>query len=270
LRSGVTGYVGEGVQFHSSIHVTARFDEPVFGYYGPTMAYAITEFSDVHGHDGPGFMLENTAVHPVATASALPGFGDAHARRMGELPHLARALVVLRDRTRGRITLGDAGAARVDHTLIEDDRRRLAEGMVAIARAFLAAGASEVILPIEGSPSIRSERDLSPFDGAVFEPARASLLYAVHLFGGACMGGRPESSVCDADGRVRGVRGVFVSDASALPTNLGANPQVTIVANALRIATRILDMRGASAATHRKAASQRHARSATNVAAEIA
>ena len=66
---------GHGIQFHSSVYVTGRFDEPVHGYYGPTMAYAITEFSDVNGHDGPGYMLENTAVQPIQTASVLPDAG---------------------------------------------------------------------------------------------------------------------------------------------------------------------------------------------------
>ncbi len=247
LRSGVADSVGDGIQFHSSIHVTARFDEPVFGYYGPTMACAITQFSDVFGHGGPGFMIENTAVHPIATASALPGFGRSHAERMSELPRLARALVVLRDRARGRIRLDESGEARVDHALPNEDRRRLGDGMVAIARAFLAAGAPEVILPIEGSAPVRGEADLAAWEGVPFDPARASLLYAVHLFGGAAMGGEGRASVCDVEGRVRGVRGLFVSDASALPTNLGANPQVTIVANALRVAGHLLAAEGAHA-----------------------
>ncbi len=33
--------------------------------------------------------------------------------------------------------------------------------------------------------------------------------------------------------------GLYVTDASALPTNTGANPQITIMANALRIAAGI-------------------------------
>ena len=35
------------------------------------------------------------------------------------------------------------------------------------------------------------------------------------------------------------VRGLYVSDAASLPGNTGANPQVTIMANALRIADAI-------------------------------
>ncbi|MGH7894120.1 MAG: GMC family oxidoreductase N-terminal domain-containing protein, partial [Candidatus Binatia bacterium] len=57
-RSGVGGRTGQGLQFHSSVHVTARFSEAVHGYYGPTMAYAVDELADVHGRRGPGVMIE--------------------------------------------------------------------------------------------------------------------------------------------------------------------------------------------------------------------
>jgi choline dehydrogenase-like flavoprotein len=217
--------------------VTARFAEPIHGYYGPTMAIAVTEFRNVHGGRGPGFMLENTAVHPIATASALPGFGAEHAARMAALPHLARALVVLRDETRGRITVDGDGRPALDYPLSAGDRIRLHAGMRAIARAYLAAGAEEVWVPLNGAPVVRSEDDLRALGEGPLDPGRTSLLYAVHLFGGAVMGGEAATSVCDEAGRVRGVRGVVVSDASALPSNLGVNPQITVIANALRVGT---------------------------------
>jgi len=245
LRSGIAGRVGGGVQVHTSLHVTARFAQPVHAYYGPTMAWAVTQFSDVHGHAGPGYMIENTAVHPVSTASALPGFGREHESRMARLPFLARALVVLRDRARGRITLDGDGGGALALTLEPDDRRRLHDGMLAIARLYLAAGAREVILPIDGSAPIRSASELDAMAGGSLDPRAASLLYAVHLFGGAAMGGDASGAPCDAFGRVRGVRGLVVSDAASLPSNTGVNPQVTVVANALRIGAALA--RGAGA-----------------------
>jgi cholesterol oxidase len=61
----------------------------------------------------------------------------------------------------------------------------------------------------------------------------------VHLFGGAGMGADPARGTCDGDGRVFGTRGLWVSDASALPGNTGVNPQITIMAHALRVADAI-------------------------------
>lgn len=244
LRSGLdgrNGAVGRGLQFHSSVHVTARFPEPIHGYFGPTMAYAISEFADVMGHDGPGFMIENTTVHPVVTAQNLPGFGEAHERAMAALPYLAKAVVVLRDRTRGAATLDGDGNARFDYALVEEDLRRMADGMQATARAYFAAGAEEVWLPVDGVPALRSESDLAALEGRTFSQRDLFSLYAVHLFGGAAMGGTPEQGFCDVDGEAFDVRGLHVVDAASLPGNTGVNPQITIMANALRIARGIAD-----------------------------
>jgi choline dehydrogenase-like flavoprotein len=240
LRSGleVPG-LGAGLQLHSTVYVAARFAEPVHGYFGPTMAWGVSEFADVLGRGGPGFMLENTAVHPVATALALPGFGADHERAMAALPFLARCVVLLRDRTRGRVALGDDGRSRLHYELAAGDLARLRDGLAAAARLYLAAGAEEVLLPLHSPHAVRREADLEAALPEALDPTRLAALYAVHLFGGAAMGTSPETSACDESGAVWGVRGLHVCDASALPTNTGVNPQITIMANALRVAARL-------------------------------
>ena len=50
----------------------------------------------------------------------------------------------------------------------------------------------------------------------------------------------PDRGACDQEGRLFGVEGVVVSDASSLPSNTGVNPQITILANALRMAEAIV------------------------------
>ena len=66
------------------------------------------------------------------------------------------------------------------------------------------------------------------------------------------MGADPSRSVVAPDLAVRGVRGLHVVDASALPTTLGVNPQLTIMAVARvaaeRIANRSLPVRSPSEA----------------------
>ena len=44
------------------------------------------------------------------------------------------------------------------------------------------------------------------------------------------------TSVVAPDGQVRGLTGVYVADGSLLPTALGVNPMITIIAVARRIA----------------------------------
>lgn len=233
-QSGLTA--GDGVQCHGSVHVNARFAEEIHGYYGPSMAYAVREFADVAGGRGPGVMIENTSAHQVSTASSLAGFGADHAKNMAALPYFARALVVMRDRTRGRIEAD--GAIRYAPT--REDLEILRHGMLAAARCYLAAGAEEVWLPVHGVPSVRSESDVDALSDITFTSRGLAHHYAVHLFGGAVMGHSPDAGVCDESGACFAARGVYVTDASSFPTNTGVNPQITIVANALRIAEGIV------------------------------
>jgi len=102
----------------------------------------VTEFSTLLGFAGPGVMIENTAPHPMSTAAAIPGFGAEHAARMAQLTYLARALVLVRHRTRGSIAAD--GSIRYEHVADDFDRLRL--GMYQAARAYLAAGASKLVL----------------------------------------------------------------------------------------------------------------------------
>lgn len=221
-RSGLAA--GGRFQAHSSLYVTARFAEPVHGYYGPSMGYGVSEFA-------PDFMLENVTVHPVVTAGALPGFGRDHERIMRALPRLARCVVLLHDRARGEVT-----SDTVRYALTPDDLAMLGRGLRAAAEIYLAAGAEEVYLPLQRPHAVRRLADADALLADALDPSRLASLYAVHLFGGAPMGASPESGVCDERGAVFGTRGLYVADASALPSNTGVNPQITILANALRVA----------------------------------
>lgn len=60
--------------------------------------------------------------------------------------------------------------------------------------------------------------------------------YASTLFhyGGTCSVGQENDSVCDPSFRVRGVRGLYVCDASSLPTTLSGNTQLTVMMLAWR------------------------------------
>lgn len=239
-NSGIAA--GDGIQCHGSVHVSARFAEEIHGYYGPTMGYAVREFADVAGGRGPGVMIESVSAHPIATASSLAGFGTEHAARMAALPHLARALIVMRDRTRGRIEANGT----VRYAPNREDLSILRHGMLAAARCYLAAGAKEVWLPVHGAPPVRTESDVAALADLTFSSRGLAHHYAVHLFGGAAMAKSADDGVCDESGGCFAARGLYVSDASSFPTNTGVNPQITVVANALRIAEGIVAQRRSS------------------------
>ena len=61
-------------------------------------------------------------------------------------------------------------------------------------------------------------------------------LEAFHPMGTARMGRSPRESVVDPSGAFHGIRDLYAADASVLPTALGANPMLTIMACARHIA----------------------------------
>ena len=70
-----------------------------------------------------------------------------------------------------------------------------------------------------------------------------------HLVGGCRMGSDRERSVVDADHRAWEVPNLFIADGSVMPTQGSANPALTIMALASRLAERLaLKRTGAPAA----------------------
>jgi len=63
----------------------------------------------------------------------------------------------------------------------------------------------------------------------------------IHEVGGAMMGADPQRSVVDKWCRAWEVENLFLADGSVFPSNADKNPTLTIMANAWRVADRILD-----------------------------
>jgi choline dehydrogenase-like flavoprotein len=120
------------------------------------------------------------------------------------------------------------GAVRLAYKLTPQDAATLAFGIARAADVLFAAGAREVYPQVAGVSSIRPGEQRSLESG--MKPARLRL-EAFHPMGTAAIG-----AVTDASGELRELPGAYVADASLLPTALGANPMLTIIAVARRVA----------------------------------
>jgi choline dehydrogenase-like flavoprotein len=76
--------------------------------------------------------------------------------------------------------------------------------------------------------------DYSP-QGVEFEMTRYGA-YGGHHIGTARMGNDPASSVVNPEGRIHGVDNLFVASSATFPTSSQANPTLTVIALALRLA----------------------------------
>ena len=120
----------------------------------------------------------------------------------------------------------------------------MARGIVESARIHAAAGARQVF-SLHNRPCEIPYREgpIAPAEVEAFaERARALgirpnglALFTAHAMGSVPMGAS-ERCPTEVDGSLRGVRNVFIGDASVFPTPPGVNPMITIMAMARRTA----------------------------------
>jgi choline dehydrogenase-like flavoprotein len=234
MRSGVAangGALGRNLHVHPAAWIGARFDGEVRGWDGVMQSYYVDEWFD------RGLLLEATFTPLAFGAQWLPGVGREHQERILAYDRIASTGVHLSDHSSGRVGLAGDGSLRVTYRLSRDEAATLTYGIARAAELLFAAGATEVYPQVSGSPVIR------PGGVAAFEssPPRPSelRLEAFHPMGTAAMGADPSRSVTTTEGAVRGTEGLYVADASLLPTSLGVNPMMTVIACVSRIASRL-------------------------------
>jgi choline dehydrogenase-like flavoprotein len=236
-RSGIgsrSGAVGTTLTLHPSFRVIARFDEPVRGWEGALQS----AYSD-HWED-EGMILNSVWIPNGIMVATMPGFGKAHQKWRDMASHLAIFGGMLHDDAGGRVWPVPFGREPfMTYRMSKRDRARLPILLRRMAEIFFAAGAREVFLPVFGADPITSdELDAFPFESVKGRNIECS---SQHPLGSCHMGASAASSVVDPDGRTWDVPNVWVADGSILPTSLGVNPQLTIMAMAARIAAKMRD-----------------------------
>jgi choline dehydrogenase-like flavoprotein len=225
LNSGLAnsnGQVGRYLMAQAGNVVLGRFDELIRMYKAPP-AHALTEHfyeTDPKRGFARGFAVQTVGPLPVAFAkqmmTAKGAWGWGLRRLMMDYNHWA-ALGLLGEilpHADNRVTLAEEKdqwglpVAKVTFNLHENDKKLIEYGKQRVMDIMWASGAKEVV-----------------------QEAR----YA-HLVGAARMGRDPESSVTDQFGRTHEIANLFVCDGSLMPTQGSANPGLTIMALAARIA----------------------------------
>ena len=205
--------LGRNLSIHPCTAAWALMDEEVDMACGVPQSYCVDEFA------AEGIMLEGVAGPPDYLAMAVPYLGDRHREVMLAYRRTAQFGLMVRDTSRGRLLLGraarSAGRPLVRYDVNAADLATIRRGVDRLVELLRAGGARAVHAP---------GRDGLPLK-----------LMAFHPLGTARAAARPADGVVDADLRVHGVDGVYVADAGAVPTALGVNPQLTIMALATRL-----------------------------------
>ncbi|HST38008.1 MAG TPA: GMC oxidoreductase, partial [Conexibacter sp.] len=224
-RSGIgaaSGQLGHNLSLHPATAGFALMDEVVDMVRGVPQSFYVDEFA------AEGIIFEGVAGPPAYAAASLPLQGRAHAAAMARYRNLAQFGLMVSDSSRGRVHVV-AGRPLIRYDLNAADLAKVRSGLAKLEQLFLAAGAREVYLPLPPGrrPHEAGARDLK--------------LMAFHPLGTARAHRDPTLGVVDGDLRVHGVEGLHVADGSVVPSALGVNPQLTIMALATRLAFTLLD-----------------------------
>jgi choline dehydrogenase-like flavoprotein len=242
-RSGLGGQaVGRHLHLHPSVICSGVFEDELHAYRGIPQSYYVDEFIDLERDPHAGYVLMPIAGFPGLTAANLPDFGRDHSRLMRSFSRMGGLLVLLHDRSEGRVSPGSSLARpELTYQLDPEDRRQLAEGLVHCAEVLFAAGAKQVIVPYFEDPMLLAPGDdLAAIERRGVEQGHLPIA-STHPQSTCRMGTDPASSVVDAWGRCHDVEGLYVADMSVFPTSLGAPPQITTAALADRTAHHILE-----------------------------
>jgi len=216
--------VGRYIMVQGAPQVAGRFPDRMHMYKAPPPEISSEHFyeTDVARGFARGFSIQTVGPQPIAWAEHVLAdghWGQALREYMRDYNHwfTLGALSELLPQHENRVTLADETdshgmpVARMDYTQCDNDRANIAMAKQTMHDIWQAAGAQDVL----------------------------TIDRYAHLVGGCRMGTSPESSVVDRDQRAWGVDNLFIVDGSVMPTQGSANPALTVMALASRVAERI-------------------------------
>ncbi|GAB7142035.1 GMC family oxidoreductase [Mycobacterium riyadhense] len=236
-RSGLGGHprLGRNLAVHPATMLAGRFDDDVYAWRGVLQSAAVHEF-----HESDGVLIEATSTPPGMGSMIFPGYGAELLRWLDRAPQVATFGALVADQGVGSV-LAVRGETLVRYHIAQADLAKLRVAQEAIGRLLFAAGAVEVLTGLPGAMTATSFPALQ--DVLRQTHPRSLHLAAFHPTGTAAAGADEQFCPVDETGRLRGVNGVWVADASILPSCPEVNPQVSIMAMALAVADQIVGAR---------------------------
>ena len=231
---GESGELGRNLSIHPATGVRALMDEDVDMAKGVPQSYFIDEFAD------DGIMLEGAAGPPDYAAMTFPFSGERHRDLMLQYRRISQFGLMVSDTSRGHVR-ERGGRVEIHYDLNAEDTTTFKRGIERLCELYFATGARVVYPPVDRVVELH-DGDLSPLRDLDVRPSNLTLM-AFHPLGTARADARPAHGVVDGDLKLRGVEGVYVSDGSAVPSSLGVNPQITIMALATRLGFHLLGTR---------------------------
>jgi choline dehydrogenase-like flavoprotein len=222
--------IGHGLSVHPALGMWAMTDRDLEPWRAIPQGYGVS------GFEASGISYEGFYLPPAFTAAMIPLLGAELERWMGAHRSVAQFGFMVRDDSVGSVQRTPWGPL-IRYSLNAAAVRKLSYGAAVLAQLLLFGGATEVLTSIAGADRVRTRKEAWAL--ARGRSAADFSLLGAHPLGTCRMGPSSESAVVDFDHKVYGTENLYVVDGSAIPSSLGVNPQVTIMAMACRAAERI-------------------------------
>jgi choline dehydrogenase-like flavoprotein len=226
-----SGELCRNLAIHPATAVRALLDEDVAMARGVPQSYFVDEFAD------EGIMLEGAAGPPDYAAMSFPFSGERHRDLMLRYRQMSQFGLMVSDVSRGWVR-ERAGRVEIRYDLCDEDAATFKRGIERLCEMYWAAGARTVYPPVEGIPELH-DGAMAPLRERRIRP-RDLILMAFHPLGTARADARPANGVVDGSLKLHGAEGLYVADGSVVPSSIGVNPQITIMALATRLAYELL------------------------------
>ncbi len=222
-----TPYVGKNLSIHPASKVMAVFDEDIDMANGIPQGYAVDELKD------EGIMFEGASMPLDLIAVGVPWVGRRFTEIMERYRNAATFGFMIEDTSRGTVRTGMGRSPLITYDMNEFDSQKMGRAVAILCEIFLAAGAKRVAPMLPGFDEVRTASDITALRNHRFSPSEFEVT-AYHPLGTCRIGVDPKTSVCRPDHETHEVESLFIADGSAVPSALGVNPQMTIMAMALR------------------------------------
>lgn len=235
LRSGLQSKsIGRHFQPHPGVGMVGFFPQDVRMWEGASQGFeAVPPRSE-------RYKLETLGIPPEMAAVRLPGIGKVLMEEVSNLRHAACWAVLVRARAEGRVRVPRVKASSgITYSVLDSDLEIFAKGMRMAAQMMFEQGADYVAPGVYGLPDrITSPDQVALISAEALHPKKMTML-ATHLMGTCRMGPDPDRSVIDPGFESHEVNRLYIADSSIFPTNMGVNPQHTIIGLATLAGDRI-------------------------------